>query len=425
MKTILFIETTETGSGKECAQAAISLGYIAVLLTSSDSNYQQTTLDQFSHVININTRSPEQIERAVFSHEVLNTLDISAVFTTNDFYVQETADLATKMNLIGIGNSAANACCSKLVLRQELDKANLSEFNPKYEVVQSVDLSGINIKEPRIIKPIDANDSVGVKQLESNTQLAEYCRWVQATKNDITGKEFSGTFLLEEIVDGTEFSVEAIVNKDKKIQVFGIFKKMERLNFGENNFIKVGAVFPYLEKELEKLSRAANKVLKAIKAGTGIYDIDCKVSSNGNIKILEVNGRLVGDQMASNLIPLATGINICSLAIELLVSTDIDLPIIKYRGFAAIVRVFSPVSGYLKSQPELISNMEKPKHVYITPFIEVGALVSTASSNQDILASVICLDQDPSIAYNIAQDYAERLGKIYLSSIEKVENCSV
>jgi biotin carboxylase len=409
---IVFVETTETGSGVECARWSKRNNLRSVLLTSNREQYRASTIEHFDEVYQVNTRSVEELEKKILQVKSDRPSNSLAVLTTNDFYVLETALVAQKLELVGIGEKAAQCCHSKRVLREVLYDSGLGKLNPDFNVVSEETLSTREVHFPRIVKPIDGNDSVGVRLLRSKDDVDEYLSWVLDNRTDATGRSFARKFLLEEYISGPEFSVEIAIMKDSTPIFLGAFEKLE-MSSEKNNMTKVACVFPYKGADVKCLIQAGTETLRAIDAGPGVYDIDCRFDCLGNVKILEINGRLVGDQMASHLMPIATGVNICGLAVKIALGCErFTMPPLENK-YVAIWRVFSPETGKLTMLGELDDVYTSSEDVLVTYFKNDGDHVTHTSSNQDVIASVIVSDDSKNEAVVLAIKIAEDIKQLF------------
>lgn len=406
---VLFIESSNTGTGETCALSAQKLGYKTVLFTRNPNLYVEGILKNSDCIVECETNDYSVLEQYV--GEFLRDNKVAAIMTTNDFYVLQTAHLCEKFGKRGVGVGAARASQNKRILREVLDLAGYGYLNPAFKKISLDDLNGEILSYPFVLKPVDANDSVGVKIVYNDTDLATYASWAKQQERDVTDQSYCSEFLAEQYVQGSEFSVEVLACGVGSYSILGIFSK-ELWEKDHAPFVKIGAAFPYLGENRQEIEEGCLRAVEAIKAEYGVFNIDCRIDLGGKLKIIEINGRIVGDQMGSHVIPLASNINISELAISVLVDENFNWPSYEYYRAVGIYRIIAEQSGIFEG----IDNIDKVKsYDYLLDFKvlkKAGTQVNISHSNQDVVGSVLV----------VGNDDADALGKAkYLASIASVK----
>ncbi|MEI9943830.1 MAG: SET domain-containing protein-lysine N-methyltransferase [Chitinophagaceae bacterium] len=143
---------------------------------------------------------------------------------------------------------------------------------------------------PMFIKPAKAGDSLGIDETS-----------VLYTKQDLLTKVVQifndyGPLLVEEYIDGREFTVLVSANKDGKS--CKVYKPVEYV-FPDGKYFKTYSLktselhpdcnFPCTDPKLDrKLRKAAEKIFKGFN-GVGYARLDFRVNENGEIFFLEIN----------------------------------------------------------------------------------------------------------------------------------------
>lgn len=143
---------------------------------------------------------------------------IDAVFTSTDVGIPTAAYIAEKMHLPGITQEQAELATNKYVMRNKLKEIGLK--TPLYRMCRTLEeLLEAYKSYPRkaIIKPTDNCGSRGVFIINSKDDLKTAAK--EAFENS-----FSGTVLIEELMIGTESSVEVLVDNGSPI-ILGWCKK--------------------------------------------------------------------------------------------------------------------------------------------------------------------------------------------------------
>ena len=234
--------------------------------------------------------------------------------------------VADKMGLVG--NSLE--CTRKSTNKHEM--RNCFEMNgdpsPKSIRVSSVDdLKEIELSYPVIVKPLDRSGSRGITKLESADGLEDAIHIA-------IEQGFEDAALVEEFVEGNEYSVEYISWKGTHSFLALTYKYTS----GAPHFIETGHLepAPVDEKVVERIKSITEHALDSLGIKYGASHTEVKVNKDGVIKIIEIGGRMGGDFIGSSLVKLSTGVDFVEQVIR--VSLGEKPLIIKKKGCYAGVR---------------------------------------------------------------------------------------
>lgn len=237
--------------------------------------------------------------------------------------------VADKMGLIG--NSLD--CTLKSTNKHEM--RNCFEMNgdpsPKSKRVSSVDdLNGIELSYPVIVKPLDRSGSRGITKLESEDSLEEA---IKVAKE----QGFEDAALVEEFVEGQEYSVEYISFKGKH-QFLALTYKYTT---GAPHFIETGHLepAPIDEDKLSEIKRVTEHALDSLGIKYGASHTEIKINKDGIIKIIEIGGRMGGDFIGSTLVKLSTGVDFVEQVIRVSLGEEPNI-IIEQGDYAAVRFIF-------------------------------------------------------------------------------------
>lgn len=249
--------------------------------------------------------------------------------------------VADKMGLIG--NSLD--CTRKSTNKHEM--RNCFEMNgdpsPKSIRVSSVDdLKGIELSYPVIVKPLDRSGSRGITKLESADGLEDAIHIA-------IEQGFEDAALVEEFVEGNEYSVEYISWEG----THNFLALTYKYTSGAPHFIETGHLepAPVDEKVVERIKSIAEHALDSLGIKYGASHTEVKVNKDGVIKIIEIGGRMGGDFIGSSLVKLSTGVDFVEQVIR--VSLGEKPLIIKKKGCYAGVRFILD-----RSDIELFNNLK-------------------------------------------------------------------
>lgn len=409
-KHIAFIEASTSGAGELTCRYAQEQGCLVTLLTRNPSLYSESILQYVDRVVEEETNDVEAIVSAV--QEIDEKIQIDGITTTQDFYVPQSAAAAQALNLPSLTYKSALEVRNKYKMRLNLE-SSCPELNPVFRLVQNTDEALKTAKSwgyPIIAKPQDANDSLYVKLLRNDTEVIEYMNFSQTWDLNSAQQPFAKGVLLEEFIDGEEFSVETMQAQGSEIHLIGIFRKV-LAGVEKGNFIKIGASFPILTHESKILFESVSKVLSLLNINCGVIHTECRLVK-GQPKILEINPRLAGDQLGSHLIELALGINPVQAVVDIALGEVRPWQSIRSNS-VAIYRICTSQPGYFYG----IENIEELKKVPGVEYIEVVGKIekwyNLPASNQDVLASVITKGETPEKALILAKRIADEVKLIF------------
>jgi len=158
---------------------------------------------------------------------------------------------------------------------------------------------------PLIVKPAQSSAARGVKLVKDLDELSSHMLEAQKISEN-------GFAIVEEYVDGEQFSVETI-SFDGKHSVIGITKEFFT---PAPYFMETQHLFPaQLSNEVKsKIHDIAIKVLDAFSVEVGSCHIELRLSNNKDISIIEIATRLGG--WRSELVNRALGLNMAEIMLD-------------------------------------------------------------------------------------------------------------
>ena len=348
-KHILFFEISMTGAGLKTLEYAKNKNYYVTLITQTKKSLDLSFKKYIDAIITYDFFDYNQLLTDIISYNEMNNID--GVTTTSDLYVPYSCFIAEALNLPSISFLNASSVRNKFMMRNKLKKY-LPHLNPNYslgskkkEVHTFVEKFGF----PIVVKPLNGFDSVNVEKIEKvsevDTFIAEYNKW-QNTPIDQNTK-LSNEFLIEKYIEGEEYSVETIQGYNQEIQLLGISKKNDFYGNAGSQFTEMSVSFPNCNDNINKLlfKEVAN-ALKKLSINIGAVHTECKID-NGNVKILEINPRLVGDMLGSHAIENSIAINPCEYVVRACLGEEIIINP-SNNGGVAIMGIYSDKKGVFK-----------------------------------------------------------------------------
>ena len=223
--------------------------------------------------------------------------------------------VAEQMGLIGNKMTAVEKSTNKHLMRQCFEENG--DPSPKSIQVSSVnELDGIQLSYPVIVKPVDRSGSRGITKLESEEDLGEAIERAKA-------QGFEKCALVEEFATGQEYSVEYI-SWFGKHHFLALTKKYTT---GAPMFIETGHMepAPVLPELLDKVKVVVEHALDSLGLEYGASHSEIKISLEGDIKIIEIGGRMGGDNIGSSLVQLTTGFDFVGAVVDVALGIQLEV----------------------------------------------------------------------------------------------------
>ena len=243
--------------------------------------------------------------------------------------------VAQSMGLVSNTEACLLRTQSKFSQRMALEQAGI--VVPKYFRVESErDLLRIECHYPVIVKPIDNGGSKGISKVDSQEGLLEAYKYAASFSG-------SGHVIVEEYIDGREFSVEYISYQGRHF----FLQITDKVTSGAPRFVEMqhhqpANISPDVHKRIREM---VEKALDALKIENSPSHTEIKLNSAGELYIIETGARMGGDHISSDLVRLSTGYDFVKGAIKLALN-QFEPPIFDKR-------MYSGVFFYSKLAPEV------------------------------------------------------------------------
>lgn len=402
-KHIVFIEMSLTGAGEKAVEYAVNCGYEVTIVSRTPHKYDSTIL-KTAKVFECDTNDLEQL--AIGICKLNDRKKIDGITTTADFYVPQAAYAAEKLHLISMSYDAAVSARNKYLMRLRLQE-HCPHLNPPFRLVNSVeealDAAGA-WGYPIIAKPLDANDSLNVRRIKSPVELEQYMEEAKNWGHYGTAQDYAGSVLLEGYIEGEEYSIETVQHKNGDIQCMGVTGKV--LIGGERGFfVEAGVLFPIRTPEADLLYKEVAQALGKLQIDCGVIHTECRIK-DGNVKILEINPRLMGDMAGSHMIEAALGANPIQQVVEIALGNEVPWKPLKEEG-AAMFGAIIPSTGIFAG----IENLEEIQRLPGVQAIKIVAeegqrYLNPPESNGDMLLRLVTGAETPEKALKLAMEAA-------------------
>jgi carbamoyl-phosphate synthase large subunit len=311
---------------------------------------------------------------------------IDGILTSSDLPVRVVASVCEKLKLPGLSKNSAFLCTNKYLMREHL--CDNGFLVPKFRHIKNVtDVDAVNFF-PAILKPLDSSGSRGVTRVNSMDDLINLLPYSLSFSR-------CGEALVEEFIDGPEYSVETL-SQGGRTNIIAITEKTIK-GQDDNYFVEDRHIIPanITEATNESISKTVTKFIETLKLGDSPTHTELKVNSKG-IYIIESGARLGGDFIASDLVPLATGIDMLGNAIRIALGEPIDITCKKNKHSGI---QFINAENYYVIESYIKNNTHNIEHFQIEPFAEkslensfsrLGYFIVSADIREKLISILDC-----------------------------------
>lgn len=303
--------------------------------------------------------------------------------------------LNDELGLSGITREQAIRATNKHLMREAFERRNAP--SPKSVLTESAEDAWMHLQNDfstdGILKPSRNSGSRGIAKVSRDMDKADFIKAYDVAFNESRDK----SVLIEQFIEGPEFSIEIIV-WNGKVNVLTITDKKTT---GAPHFVELGHNQPscFSTKDVETLKAAAVAGVKAL----GVNNCACHAEAklmDGKAYLMEIGARLGGDFISTELTHLSTGIDMVAAAINCALGVEPCLDP-KEEPKGVCIRYFCPKPGKLVG----ISNTEvlKDPRVYLWEiYHKVGDVIPEVTSSLCRSGHVIVTEKTPQKAIELA-----------------------
>ena len=234
------------------------------------------------------------------------------------------------------------------------DKARFREFLRKhrfncpwsygFDSVEAALAAAEQFTYPAIVKPTDAAGSKGVSRINNVEELV--CAVKDAMKASINGH-----IIVEEFIEkqGCSSGSECFAKNGKLIFTSYASQRFDLTSI--NPYVPAGTSWPssFTVKQEEKLSADLQRLITLLGMNTTIFNVEVRISRNGEPYIMEVSPRGGGNCLAE-VLELATGAPLIENAVRACVGLDLKaMPSCEYSGNWLLLMLHSKRDGIYES----------------------------------------------------------------------------
>lgn len=228
--------------------------------------------------------------------------NVKFAYSSIDLAVSSVARLNREIGLMTISDKGLKYAASKSMMTKKWNEVGLLNRLSKSYINYSGEIEDINKKYKLIIKPDNSASSRGITIVECNACKNTLIEAFNKARNEAT----NGIVVLEEFVEGIEFTVEMLGDNFGNVCVYAISRKTHTENT-EDNKIAVKLHYNSVEDELQdKIAAYSIDCYKALDFSASLGHLEILIKEDGTISPVEIGARSSGF-IASDLVDIVSG----------------------------------------------------------------------------------------------------------------------
>ncbi|AII10732.1 ATP-grasp domain-containing protein [Rhodococcus opacus] len=423
MAHLLLVESWVGAMGTLLPRAITELGVEFTFLTRRPEHYPQSTPDGSPHplhvgraVVTAETNDPAAALQA--ARRIHTGAPIDGVLTSCDYYLPTAARIAAELGLAGPPPDAVETACNKARTRAALDQYDIPGPRHVTTPVDDVTLlraAADGVGFPLVIKPTDLCAGMFVRRADDWETIEAAVADLRRFEVNARGQRRDPVVLLEEFLDGPEFSVESWI-RDGEIHTVGVTDKSLG---GTSGFVETGHMFPAAvdERDRARLVTAAETAIHAVGLDHGVVHTELRLTASGP-RIIEINPRPAGNQI-TELIRHVTGVDLPRVAVELALGREPTSSAVsdpgqgKRRPLSAAVSMLVPTEAGVLTDLHGAGAIEDHPDVVASTFKAPGHRTTVGADNNSYLGSVMTVSSERAGARPLAETLLSSISVTY------------
>lgn len=401
MGDVVFLESNATGTALEAMRMARARGHKVRFLTAEPEFYDTNKVPVWDAVDSVHLCNTYDLSHVVATMGQLNPIGILAF---DDFRLVNAAMAAQVLDLPHLPLSGLINCRFKHLARAALRDEGAPWFSTHDDLAS---LQEMPPKLPFVLKAVDDSGSVGVFHCREDADLARACDFLSKHRINPRGYRLLQKFLVEEAIEGPEYSAEVIWDQHRrKWHLVGFTAKSTSAGLYS---VETGHIFPhdFGHESQQQYAATIERWLLTLDLRGGVAHVEFRIR-DGRPVLIEVNPRPAGGRI-SELVKLACGFDIVKAYFDYHLGDGVALAPAPSRCYAGIAYITSTRRG-------IVSGVDVPEALASTAvkmsLPGIGSVAPGLTSNNDRLGYAIFSRSD---RQGIEASMAEFLSGLQLS----------
>lgn len=367
---------------------AHEMGYYVI---AADGDANACGLQYADKAIVVNITSEEEVLRVAREEKIDGVIHPCSEVSMNVM-----GRINDELGLSGISKEQAIRATNKHLMREAFEKGGAP--SPKSILTESAEDAWKHLQNDfqtnAILKPSRNSGSRGIAKVTCDIAKEEFVELYNVALNESRDK----SVLIEQFIEGPEFSIEIIV-WNGSVHVLTVTDKKTT---GAPHFVELGHNQPSCRttEEVEILKAAAVAGVKALGVNNCACHAEAKLQ-DGKAYLMEIGARMGGDFISTILTRLSTGVDMIAAAVNCALGIE---PVLKPTSekHSVCIRYICPEPGKLIK----ISNTEvlKDNRVYDWKFYHAsGNMIPEVTNSLCRSGHVIVIEESPQAAIELAE----------------------
>ncbi|MER6098214.1 ATP-grasp domain-containing protein [Streptomyces sp. NPDC001728] len=401
------------GTNRVCHERLRDQGHEIVLFVPRARARREDVTGPYEHVVILDDEAGTDLwaDMAEVLHRRI-PFDAVAAYNEHTYpvvhAVSERLGITTTVDLDLFGRVLDKARMREILDKHAIPSCRHAFARGRHAVLEAIERIGL----PCIVKPVDAEASVGVSRIDTEERI-------EAALRRVGPHHIARGVVVEEFLDGEEYSVEALSTGGRH-RIVAVTRKFTD---GET-FVSRGHVVPAPldPEEHEAVTSYVTRVLDAF----GFHDCpshtEVMMTGRGP-RIIEMHNRIGGDAIM-DLVHLSTGVDMYDMVARQSIGEDVSvlLPDEIVHGHSAAAWYAAPSGPPTHSllHVEGIEEVRALPHVRaVTLLREPGSPQPTVRHNFDRSGRVLAVGDSPRQALSLAREATSMLRFVYSWSAPK------
>lgn len=286
-----------------------------------------------------------------------------------------------EMGLHGISRQTALCATNKHLMRTAFERAGAP--SPRSYCTEDVGQGYAlfsDIGGKALLKPSRSSGSRGIAAIGPGMPFAEFAWLFERSRRESR----DASVMIEQFIDGPEFSVEIIIWN----RTVNVLQVTDKKTTGEPFFVELGHSQPscFPSSTVDTVRNAAIQGVAALCLNNCAAHAEVKLEA-GKAYLMEIGARLGGDFISTELTRLSTGIDMVAAAIDVAMGIEPNLnPVAEPQGVA--IRYFAPPPGVVLAV-EGAERLQRPDVYDAGIYVRPGDVVRPLKSSLDRPGHVI------------------------------------
>jgi biotin carboxylase len=416
MAHLLMIDSWVMEMGYFLPEAILRLGHTFTLVTRDLHYYLRRPPPTGHHplldaqaILTFETNDTPALLDFVERYRAFQPYD--GVITSCDYYLGVVAQIAGRLGLPTTSPAAFDTARLKHRMRQALADAGLP--NPAFHLTSSWEearAAAAEIGYPVVLKPVDLCAGMFVALADDEAGLHRAFVDLEGFPVNNRKQPRPPLFLIEEYLEGPEFSVEGFVYAGDPT-IIGITDKSLTgyPAFIENGHMAPAALDP---GDADALADLVRRALAAVGYSHGMFHTEVKLTPAGP-RIVEINVRCCGGHI-SELYRRVLGVDPVEIMVQLALGQRPRFAPVDTGIKSAAVQYFVPPRGGYVTHvrgTETLADDPSIVHWHLNPL--AGTHLREPVDNNDCLGHVVCVDREGLSARARAEAAIDRIELVY------------